>query len=74
MESGGCHCFGGKHNKHVVFVMNQKCIYLSSNSEKSLTCVPRLYVSEGAEQIWGELEHLVAQIFEKMQKICKQMS
>ena len=32
---------------------------------KILACVPRFYVSEGADLIWGDLEHLVAQTFKK---------
>ena len=39
-----------------------------SKYQKSLACVPRFYVSEGADQIWGHLKHLVAQILKKMQK------
>ena len=36
-----------------------------SKYRKSYTCVSRFYVSEGADQIWGNLEHLLAQFFKK---------
>ena len=37
-------------------------------NQESVTCVPRFHVSEGYDQILGQLEYLVAQILEKMQK------
>ena len=42
-----------------------------SKYRKSYTCVSRFYVSEGADQIWGNLEHLLAQFFKK--KKCKNL-
>ena len=42
-------------------------------NQQFLASAPRFFVSEGAEQIWGQLEYLAAQIFEKKAKICKQI-
>ena len=40
-----------------------------NSCKKSPTCcVPKFHVSEDADQIWGQLKYLVAQIFEKMRK------
>ena len=37
-------------------------------NQQFLASAPRFFVSEGAEQIWGQLEYLAAQIFEKKSK------
>ena len=39
-----------------------------SQNQQSLACVPTFSVSEGADQIMGQLKHLAAHIFEKVLK------
>ena len=47
-----------------VFQILQKKLATDQNKyQKSPTIVPRLYIEEGAEQIWGQMRYLVAQIY-----------